>query len=187
VSAIQLLAPGQPAAARCGEDTAAPGGLPADGPSLAGRCCALQVLAGRPDQVGVARRFVGECLAAHPAADDARLVASELAANSVVHSASRFGGGWFLIRVVVLDTQHAAVTVTDQGGVFEPKPAAPDGASGRGLAVVRSLACLFSITDHDDLRTFTAVIPAAGSSLPDPLGVTLTAVTTGPAEGGAAR
>jgi anti-sigma regulatory factor (Ser/Thr protein kinase) len=135
---------------------------------LAWQCCALQVLDGRPDQVRMARQVARQHLAGHPAAGDAVAVASELAANSVVHSASRLGSGQFLIRVTVLDGQHAAVSVTDQGGRFAPQATTSDGESGRGLAVVRSLSCLFLINDHDGLRTFTAIVPAHPDAIPPP-------------------
>jgi anti-sigma regulatory factor (Ser/Thr protein kinase) len=169
VSAIQALTPRKPVAARDGQNTAMPS-VAAVSLRTAGLCCGLRVLDGRPDQVRAARQFVRQHLAGHPAVGDAVAVASELVANSVTHSASRFGGGRFLIRVTALDGLHAAVTVTDQGGTFAPKPTARDSESGRGLAVVRSLACLFRICDHDGLRTFTAVIPAPGATPPDPPG-----------------
>ena len=44
------------------------------------------VFCGRPDQVGQARRAVARYLADCPIAGDATLIASELAANAVVHS-----------------------------------------------------------------------------------------------------
>jgi anti-sigma regulatory factor (Ser/Thr protein kinase) len=134
--------------------------MPGGCPPPVGQCCGLRVLSGRPDQVRAARQFVRQHLAGHPAAGDAVAVASELAANSVMHSTSRLDAGRFLIRVSAIDGQHAAVTVTDQGGPFAPQATAPDSESGRGLAVVRSLACLFRVHDHDGLRTFTAIIPA---------------------------
>jgi anti-sigma regulatory factor (Ser/Thr protein kinase) len=169
VSAIQALALSEPGAARDAEDTMP--GLAVGSPPSAGQCCGLRVLNGAPDQVKVARHLVRHHLAGHPAAADAELVASELAANSVMHSASRFGDGQFIIRVTALDGRYAAVTVTDQGGPFAPHATATDGESGRGLTVVRSLACLFRIYDHDRLRTFTAIISAEpDAALPDPPG-----------------
>ncbi len=169
VSAIQALASREPAAARDGQNMAMPD-CSAGSPPPAGQCCGLRVLKGRPDQVRAARQLVREHLADHPAAGDASLLASELASNSVMHSASRFGGGRFLIRVTALDGQLAAVTVTDQGGPFTPQETAPDGESGRGLAVVRALACLFRVHDHDGLRTFTAIVAGPNATAPDPQG-----------------
>ena len=54
---------------------------------------------GRADQVGQVRRDLARHLAGCPAADDAVLIASELAANSVTHSASQ--GEFFTVRCQV--------------------------------------------------------------------------------------
>jgi hypothetical protein len=51
---------------------------------------------GCPDQVRHVRHAVARYLAGCPAADEAVLVVSELAANAVVHSASR--GAFFTVR-----------------------------------------------------------------------------------------
>lgn len=159
MSFTRALAPREPRAERADQATAVLE-LLAVGLSSAGLCWGLRVLAGRPDQVRVARQVVRQHLADHPAAVDAVVVASELAANSVTHSASRLDSGRFLIRAAALDGCHAVVAVTDQGGPFAPQTTDPDGESGRGLTVVRSLACLFDICDHDGYRTFAAVIAA---------------------------
>ncbi len=121
-----------------------------------------QVFRGTPDQVRAVRQFVREQLAGHPAAVDAVAVASELAANSAVHSASSQPGGQFLVGVAVTGSRQAAVAVTDQGGPFRPDPAAPgeDAVSGRGLAVVRSLTSTFRICDQPGHRVFIAIIAA---------------------------
>jgi anti-sigma regulatory factor (Ser/Thr protein kinase) len=184
VSALQALAPPEPGAARDGGNTAVPGRSPGSLPG-AQQCCARRAFGGSANQVRAARQFVREHLAGHPAAGDAVAVASELVANSVMHSASRLGSGKFLVRVIALDGRHAAVTVTDQGGPFAPRAADPDGESGRGLAVVRALACLFRMHDHDGLRTFTAVIAAPDTAPPDspdqPLTARAPATTRSPA------
>jgi serine/threonine-protein kinase RsbW len=52
---------------------------------------------GRTDQVPRVRREIAAYLDGCPAADDAVLIASELAANSVLHSASQ--GEFFTVRV----------------------------------------------------------------------------------------
>ena len=138
---------------------AGPPGWPLSG----GPACPGRVFAGTADQVRAVRRFVGEHLTGHPAHDDAVVIASELASNSVSHSFSRGAEGRFLVHVLVLGPGHGAVIVTDAGG--PPIPAAgagPDAESGRGLTVVRSLACWFAIQDHDGLRTFAAVIHGTG-------------------------
>jgi len=83
VSALQALGPREPAAGRDGQNAVMPG-LPAGSLPSGRQCCGLRVLDGRPDQVRAARQFVRQHLAGHPAAGDAVLVASELAANSVM-------------------------------------------------------------------------------------------------------
>src|SRR5215467_3122138 len=54
------------------------------------------VFRGRPDEVSRARGALARYLVACPVADDAVLIASELAANAVVHSGSR--GQFFAVR-----------------------------------------------------------------------------------------
>jgi anti-sigma regulatory factor (Ser/Thr protein kinase) len=68
---------------------------------------------GRPDQVQRARREVARYLAGSPAANDAVLIASELAANAVLHSASR--GEFFTVRAE-LHADYVWVEAEDLGG-----------------------------------------------------------------------
>lgn len=121
------------------------------------------VFGGTADQVRVVRLFVRQHLAGHPAAADAVMVVSELATNSIMHSATRRAGGQFLVCAAVTGDRQAAMIVTDQGGPFRPgrRVAGRDGESGRGLAVVRSLTSLFRICSHETgHRSFIAVITA---------------------------
>jgi anti-sigma regulatory factor (Ser/Thr protein kinase) len=96
-----------------------------------------QVLAGRPDQVRVARAFLATVLADCPAADDAILCISELASNSVLHSASHRAGGTFTIRAE-MHSHHARIEVTDNGGPWNEHPR--HDARPHGLDIVRALA-----------------------------------------------
>lgn len=89
---------------------------------------------GRPEQVGKVRRAVAGCLSGCPAADDVILIASELAANAVRHSASR--GTFFSVRVEVLPG-CARVEVEDLGGPWHPRQ--QDGRA-HGLDIVAALA-----------------------------------------------
>ena len=98
------------------------------------------VLPGRPDQVGHARRLVAESLGTCPAAGDAVLLTSELAANAVQHTASG-SGGTFGVTV----SHHAAllrVEVHDAGAPAPPAVITGDGLrpSGRGMMLVAALA-----------------------------------------------
>ena len=58
---------------------------------------------GRDDQVRLARALTERFHDGHPAADDAVLLISELAANAIAHSASGQPGGTFTLRVQVRD------------------------------------------------------------------------------------
>ena len=66
-------------------------------------------------QVREARRFLAGILEGCPAADDAALFLSELAANACLHSRSREPGGRFTVRVQ-RDDARLRVEVTDEGG-----------------------------------------------------------------------
>jgi serine/threonine-protein kinase RsbW len=107
----------------------------------------------RPEQVGQARKFLAAALGACPAADDAVLVASELAGNSVLHSASRRPGGAFTVRVELRHGDYVRIEVRDEGGVWSERPG-PDGRA-HGLAIVRALAAE-SGTDGDALTGWIA-------------------------------
>jgi serine/threonine-protein kinase RsbW len=117
--------------------------------------------AGTPDQVAAVRGFVRELLGGHPAGDDAVLVASELAANAIAHTASGHAGGAFGVHLARLSAEHVAVLVTDQGGPTEPnvRPADLESESGRGLDVVTALSSTFSVPGEGEQRGVLAVIP----------------------------
>ena len=74
-------------------------------------------IAGRTRNVAEARSFVGRTLgAAHPCADEAVLLCSELVTNAVLHSESGQPGG--TVTVVVLGLPGAVrVEVVDNGSV----------------------------------------------------------------------
>ena len=72
---------------------------------------------GRADQVGRVRRDLARHLAGCPAADDAVLIASELAANSVLHSAS--AGEFFTVRCQAYPG-YVQIEVEDLGGPWRP-------------------------------------------------------------------
>jgi anti-sigma regulatory factor (Ser/Thr protein kinase) len=97
----------------------------------------------RPDQVREARRFLQGILAGWPVSDDAVLCASELASNSVVHSASRQPGGTFTVSAEISQEDHVRVEVRDAGGRWNRRA---DG-EGRphGLDIARALAADFGI------------------------------------------
>lgn len=103
---------------------------------------------GLAGQVSAARRWLERALDAAPASSDAAFTAclllSELATNSIRHTASGAPGGLFSV-IAVVDADRLRVSVHDQGGPGLPalrgNPAAPAlPTGGRGLGLVDALA-----------------------------------------------
>jgi anti-sigma regulatory factor (Ser/Thr protein kinase) len=119
-----------------------------------------RVFAGTPDQIRAVRDYVRIGFAGHPAAEDAVLAASELATNSVEHSASGLPGGIFLLHLARLSPCDVGIIVTDQGGTDHPRQpnADVDSESGRGLAVVHSLSSLLAFSREKEFHSVLAVI-----------------------------
>jgi len=88
---------------------------------------------GRPDQVRHARREVARYLAASPVANDAVLIACELATNAILHSASR--GEFFTVRTE-LHPDYVWIEAEDLGG---PWRGTRPGDRPHGLDVVEAL------------------------------------------------
>jgi anti-sigma regulatory factor (Ser/Thr protein kinase) len=89
---------------------------------------------GRADQVRHVRQAITLHLTGCPVADDAVLVASELASNAILHSRSR--GGQFIIRAE-LHPDHVLVEAEDLGGPWRPRRS---GDRPHGLNLVEALA-----------------------------------------------
>lgn len=90
-----------------------------------------------PEQVGVARRFLADCLDGAPETSDAITCLSEIASNAVLHSRSAGPGGQFGVRVRRAPG-WLRVEVTDEGGPWRREM--PGDTHGRGLLVVQMLA-----------------------------------------------
>ena len=95
--------------------------------------CHMATYPGHPDQVHHVRHAVARYLAACPAAGEAVLIASELAANAIVHSASR--GAFFTVRAE-LHADYVWVEAEDLGGPWHCRPS--DGRP-HGLDLVEAL------------------------------------------------
>lgn len=124
--------------------------------AVAGRCswtCSATFPA-RADQVGRARAFLGRVLADCPAAEDAVLICSELAANAVLHSASVRIGGRFVVRAEVREGDYVWVEVQDEGGRWAEGE--HPGHGGRGLGIVAALADYWDIRGDDTGRVVCA-------------------------------
>jgi hypothetical protein len=111
-----------------------------------------RVFPARPDQVREARKLISAALDGCPAADDAILCVSELAANSCLHSASREAGGTFTVRAEVHEDDYVWIEVEDSGGPWNQR-AHPDGRP-HGLDIVRTYAADSGI-DGDPLTGWT--------------------------------
>ena len=103
-------------------------------------------------QVRAVREFVGETLGGHPCSEVPVLLASELAANSVQHSSSRFGG---TMTVTVSGVPHeiVRVEVADAGGPSVPVPRSEPagcGEGGRGLHLVGDLSARWGYRTEPD-------------------------------------
>jgi anti-sigma regulatory factor (Ser/Thr protein kinase) len=108
---------------------------------------------GRPEAIGQARAWTLACLPdSCPRAYEVALVVSELATNTILHSASGAPGGSFDL-VVEVGLESVEVTVIDQGRPLVPLRREP-GESGWGLAaIVQCLADAYEATDTETGRT----------------------------------
>lgn len=97
---------------------------------------------GSPTSVPAVRDYLARLLDQQPDAGTTVLLASELVANSVLHSDSRRDGGTVTVTVLAALSGALRIEVTDQGGatvplVRDPASLAP---GGRGLRLVDALS-----------------------------------------------
>jgi serine/threonine-protein kinase RsbW len=95
--------------------------------------CYVDIFPGRADQVRLVRRAVASYLTGCPAADEAILIVSELAANAVTHSASR--DRFFIVRAEWFP-DYVWVEAEDLGGPWRCRQPA---GRPHGLDVVEAL------------------------------------------------
>jgi anti-sigma regulatory factor (Ser/Thr protein kinase) len=118
-----------------------PGAPASGGPAIAAPCAPAarrfeDAYDASPSQVRAARHAVARFLAGCELADEAVLVISELAANSVLHSRSK-DGGEFTVRVEVHGEEYIFMEVEDAGGPWRAQP--PDPERPHGLQLVDAL------------------------------------------------
>jgi hypothetical protein len=115
-------------------------------------------------QVRSLRRWVAALLPECPGRDDMIMVASELAANAVRHTASG-RGGWFAVEITWYPA-YARITVADQGA-----PVGPQFTTGpaRGLQIVRALSTRTGVVGGTQGRLVWAEVPWTGID-PRPVG-----------------
>ena len=129
----------------------------------------MRVFLGTPREVQSAREFVAEVVGGCPVADDVILLASEVAANAVLHSASG-KGGTFTVVVHPLN-EVVRVEVHDGGSEAPPgiRSADDQAVSGRGLGLVELLAARWG--HHGDrngrIVWFEMDLPPAPSPSPE--------------------
>ena len=107
-----------------------------------------QAFPATPAHAREARRSLARILDGRPAADDAALCLSELAANATLHSRSR-NGGHFTVRAEMRHGDRLHVEVTDQGGPWGPHPSG-DEQHGHGLLIVSQIARNWGVSGDSD-------------------------------------
>jgi anti-sigma regulatory factor (Ser/Thr protein kinase) len=110
----------------------------AAGTARAPSAATTRTFARRAEEVPIARRFVRDALAGHPASRDAELLACELVTNAVQHATDAVG-------VTVMVTRHGTVVhvdVVDDGRTGLPRWREADGQDerGRGFQLVNHIA-----------------------------------------------
>lgn len=112
---------------------------------MAWRC----VFTGEMDQVRQARRMVEALFAGTGRENDAGLIVSELATNTLLHTRSGEEGGWFGVEIQLPAEGPAYLGVCDLGGAgipqFKRQQTGQElSVGGLGLAIVKELAMQLS-------------------------------------------
>ena len=100
----------------------------------------IRIFGGYPEEVRSVRNFVGLAVYGCPVADEVVLLASELATNAILHTASGVDGT-FAVSVRVEDG-WVRTEISDMGSDSAPsvRSSGPPDESGRGLRLVDVLA-----------------------------------------------
>jgi anti-sigma regulatory factor (Ser/Thr protein kinase) len=117
-------------------------------------------LPGRPEVVSQVRRWTTTTLGCDvPGVDLVVLVASELATNAIVHTASGEPGGTFTLHLATHEDRWE-IRVEDAGGPKRPvvTSAEAEDAGGRGLAVVSMLAKEWGVAGSQEARSVWAQV-----------------------------
>jgi anti-sigma regulatory factor (Ser/Thr protein kinase) len=120
-----------------------------------------QIVAGEETSLSAVRAWVAALLPACPARDDVILVANELCANAVRHTASGRGGN--LGAEITVWPPVVRVSVADAGSEQEPRVIErAAGEAGRGLLLVRELSAQVGVLGDQRGRLVWADIPWDG-------------------------
>jgi anti-sigma regulatory factor (Ser/Thr protein kinase) len=116
----------------------------------AARCILTRSYPGQRKQIRLVRAALALVLKDFPLVADAVLIASEMAANAVVHSDSAAPGGWFTVRAEVSPGEYVRIEVDDQGGRWTPV----DHNDGRphGLDLIDAIAGAGNWGIHGDAQ-----------------------------------
>jgi serine/threonine-protein kinase RsbW len=132
---------------------------------------------GEERQLRELRRWLASLLPECPACDDVIGVATELASNTLRHTAS--GRGGFFVAEVTWYRSVVRVAVADEGGPAEPHVIDdPAAERGRGLLLVRGLSVRMGVVGDQRGRLVWADVPWAdpaevGQALADPYEVSI--------------
>jgi anti-sigma regulatory factor (Ser/Thr protein kinase) len=117
-----------------------------------------RVFPGEKRQLSVVRRWLESLLPGCSARDDVLLIATELGANAIRHTASG-RGGHFVLEVTWRDSV-VRVAVEDGGGASVPQVIDdPAGEQGRGMLVVQGLSVRLGVLGDHMGRTVWAEVP----------------------------
>ena len=119
-----------------------------------------QAFPGRQSQVRHARALMAALLGGFPAADDAILLISELAANACAHSASGTPGGTFTVRAEICPGAYVHAEVEDQGSRWDGDISAAEPPHGLYLLRQLSAGCGARRGEHGWVTWFTITSPA---------------------------
>lgn len=100
----------------------------------------VRIFEGSDAEIRNVRDFVGQLVGGSPVGGDVVLLASELATNAVLHTASGAGGKFYVF--VYAGNAAVRVEVHDLGSASQPAVWQADspGESGTGLRIVESIA-----------------------------------------------
>jgi anti-sigma regulatory factor (Ser/Thr protein kinase) len=122
-------------------------------PATHAPCTWTHVFPARAEQVRHARKLLTLALDGCPMAEEIVLCLSELASNSVLHSASREPGGVFTVRAEIHHGERVRIEVRDDGGPWRERLAPTD--RPHGLDIVRAVAAECGV-DGSALTGWTA-------------------------------
>lgn len=130
---------------------------------------------GDPGQVRTARHWIEGILPDSEPRDSAAVIANELCANAIQHTASGTPGGTFTLDVSWWPVPgFVRVAAGDQGGPSKPRVVwNADGETSRGLRLIHGLSARWGVTGNSDGRWVWADIPwvaPGGQPVPNPDG-----------------